>query len=87
VSRYFFIGLDFVVILFSLWVHDLFRVWMARHCGDLEAASRQRSFENPFARVDWIGSVLVPLFLLRWVGHSRSSWTTKSCTARAATGC
>jgi Zn-dependent protease len=64
VSRYFFIGLDFVVILFSLWVHDLFRVWMARHCGDLEAASRQRSFENPFARVDWIGSVLVPLFLL-----------------------
>ena len=37
---------------------------MAGHCGDVEAASRQRSVENPFARVDWIGSALLPMFLL-----------------------
>ena len=37
---------------------------MAGRCGDTEAASRQRSAENPFARVDWIGSVLLPVFLL-----------------------
>ena len=37
---------------------------MAGRCGDVEAASRQRSVDNPFARVDWIGSVLVPVFML-----------------------
>jgi Zn-dependent protease len=37
---------------------------MARRLGDPEAAARQRSAENPFARVDWIGSVLLPLLLL-----------------------
>jgi len=37
---------------------------MAARCGDTEAAARQRSAENPFARVDWIGSVLLPMFLL-----------------------
>lgn len=37
---------------------------MAGLCGDPEAASRQRSADNPFARVDWIGSVLLPMFML-----------------------
>lgn len=37
---------------------------MARRCGDLEAASRQRSPDNPFARVDWIGSLLLPAYLI-----------------------
>jgi Zn-dependent protease len=64
VSRYFFLGLNFAIVIFSLWIHDKFRVWMAGRCGDPEAASRQRTAENPFARVDWIGSVLLPLFLL-----------------------
>lgn len=72
--RYFFLGLDFVVVLFSLWLHDLFRVWMARFCGDREAASRQRSNKNPFARVDWIGSIFLPLFLLLR-GQPALGWT------------
>ena len=37
---------------------------MAGRCGDTEAAFRQRSADNPFARVDWIGSVLLPFFLI-----------------------
>lgn len=61
---YFYLGLDFFLVLFSLWLHDKARVWMAGRCGDPEAASRQRSADNPFARVDWIGSVLLPMFLL-----------------------
>ena len=63
-TRYFFLGLNLAIVIFSLWVHDKSRVWMARRLGDPEAAARQRSAENPFARVDWIGSVLLPLFLL-----------------------
>lgn len=63
-KRYFFLGLNFSLVMISLWIHDKARVWMARRCGDLEAASRQRQADNPFARVDWIGSVLLPLYLL-----------------------
>lgn len=63
-KRYLFLGLNFTIVLLSLWLHDKARVWMARRCGDLEAASRQRQADNPFARVDWIGSALLPLFLL-----------------------
>ncbi|HEX7502900.1 MAG TPA: site-2 protease family protein [Acidobacteriota bacterium] len=63
-NRYFFLGLNFGIVIFSLWIHDKARVWAARRCGDPEAASRQRLADNPFARVDWIGSVLLPLFLL-----------------------
>ena len=63
-KRYLFLGLNFGLVSFSLWVHDKARVWAARRCGDLEAASRQRQADNPFARVDWIGSALLPFFLL-----------------------
>jgi Zn-dependent protease len=64
VKGYFFIGLDLVVVIFSLWVQDRVRVSLAGRLGDPDAASRQRSAENPFARVDWIGSLLLPAFLL-----------------------
>lgn len=37
---------------------------MAARLGGGEAASRQRSTDNPFARVDWIGSILLPAFLI-----------------------
>ncbi len=63
-KRYFFMGLNLAVVFFSLWLHDRFRAWMAGRLGDPEAVSRQRSPENPFARVDWIGSVLLPFYLL-----------------------
>jgi Zn-dependent protease len=62
--RFFYLGLNLVIVFFSLWIHDKSRVWMASRLGDPEAASRQRSAENPFARVDWIGSVLLPFYLL-----------------------
>jgi len=72
--RFFFLGLNLAVVIFSLWVHDKSRVWLARRLGDSEAAARQRSAENPFARVDWIGSVLLPLFLL-FRGLTVLGWT------------
>lgn len=62
--RLFDLVLRLAIVFFSLWLHDRVRVWMAGRCGDREAASRQRSPENPFARVDWIGSVLLPAFLV-----------------------
>ena len=71
---YFFLGLEFSFVLFSLWIHDRFRVWMAGRLGDPQAAGRQRSSENPFARVDWIGSVLLPAFLL-WRHLPVLGWT------------
>ena len=63
-KRYFFLGLDLLAAIFSLWVHDRFRVWTAGRLGDPDAAARQRSAENPFARADWIGSVLLPFFTI-----------------------
>jgi len=63
-KRFFLLGLNFAIVAFSLWVHDKVRVWAARRLGDPEAAARQRSADNPFSRVDWIGSALLPLFLL-----------------------
>jgi Zn-dependent protease len=62
--RFFYLGLNLAFVTLSLWVHDKSRIWMASRLGDPETAARQRSAENPFARVDWIGSVLLPLFLL-----------------------
>ena len=62
--RIFDLGLNLVIVVVSLWLHDRARVWMARRYGDLEAASRQRSPDNPFARVDWIGSLLLPAYLI-----------------------
>lgn len=63
-TRYLFLGLDLALVGFSLWVHDRFRVCLAARLGDPEAAARQRSADHPCARVDWIGSLLLPLFLL-----------------------
>jgi len=62
--RFFYLGLNLAIVAASLWVHDRSRVWMARRLGDPDAPSRQRSPDNPFARVDWIGSVLLPFYLL-----------------------
>jgi len=73
-KSYFFLGLNLFLVFLSLWIHDKARVWMAQRCGDLEAASRQRSADNPFARVDWIGSVLLPAFLL-WRRLPVLGWT------------
>lgn len=61
---YFFLGLNFAIIVACLWLHDRARVWLAGRLGDRDAAARQRSPENPFARVDWVGSVALPAFLL-----------------------
>ncbi len=72
--RFFYLGIDLAAVLFSLWVHDRTRVRMAVRLGDGEAASRQRSAENPFARVDWVGSVLLPAFLI-FRGQSILGWT------------
>ena len=47
---------------------------MAARLGDNEAASRQRSAENPFACVDWIGSILLPAFLIVR-GQAILGWT------------
>ena len=68
------LGLRLAIVVFSLWLHDRVRVWMAGRCGDREAASRQRSPENPFARVDWIGCVLLPAFLI-FRGQPVLGWT------------
>ena len=63
-KRFLLLGLNFAIAVFSLWVHDKARVRTACRLGDPEAAARQRLADNPFSRVDWIGSALLPLFLL-----------------------
>ena len=72
--RFFFLGIDLAVVLFSFWVHDWARVRAAGRRGDGEAAARQRAEDNPFARVDWIGSVLLPAYLV-FRGLPLLGWT------------
>ena len=73
-SRLLDLGLKLAIVFFSLWLHHMARVWMAGRCGDREAASRRLWSENAFARIDWIGSVLLPAFLI-FRGQPVLGWT------------
>ncbi len=68
--------ISYVVLLFSLSVHESAHGWMAYRMGDDTAVSQGRVTLNPLAHIDPIGTVLIPLaqmiypsvgrFLLGW---------------------
>ncbi len=51
----------YVVLLFSLSVHESAHAWMAFRMGDTTAASLGRITLNPLAHIDPFGTVLMPL--------------------------
>jgi Zn-dependent protease len=58
------IFLAFIVLLFSLTVHEAAHAWTADALGDPTARILGRVSLNPLVHVDWIGTVLFPLLAM-----------------------
>ena len=56
--------LFYLPLLFSLCVHEFAHGWMAKKRGDLTAFHEGRLTLNPIAHVDYLGTVILPLFFL-----------------------
>jgi Zn-dependent protease len=64
----------FVVLLFSLSVHEAAHAWTALRMGDDTAARQGRITLNPLAHIDPIGTVLIPLLQVFWGGVPLIGW-------------
>jgi Zn-dependent protease len=60
---------EFVVLLFSLSVHEAAHAWTANRLGDPTARMLGRVTLNPIKHIDLIGTVIVPLFMLFMPGY------------------
>ena len=58
------IFLAFIVLLFSLTVHEMAHAWTADRLGDPTARLRGRVSLNPLVHADLIGTVLFPLIAM-----------------------
>lgn len=58
------IGIAFLVLLFSLTVHEAAHAWAAHRCGDSTARALGRMTLNPAAHIDPIGTVVFPLIAI-----------------------
>ena len=56
--------IDFIVLLFSLTVHEAAHAWTANRLGDSTARRLGRISLNPIVHVDLIGTVVLPLVAL-----------------------
>jgi Zn-dependent protease len=59
--------IQFVVLLFSLSIHEASHAWVADRCGDDTARHLGRVTLNPLAHIDLVGTVLFPL--LQFLAH------------------
>jgi Zn-dependent protease len=64
----------FVVLLFSLSVHEAAHAWTALRMGDDTAARQGRITLNPLSHIDPIGTVLIPLLQVFWGGVPLIGW-------------
>jgi Zn-dependent protease len=64
----------YVVLLFSLSVHESAHGWMALRMGDDTAARQGRVTLNPLSHIDPIGTVLIPLLQIFWGGVPLLGW-------------
>jgi Zn-dependent protease len=64
----------YVVLLFSLSVHESAHGWMALQIGDDTAARQGRITLNPLSHVDPVGTVLIPLLQFLWGGVPLLAW-------------
>jgi Zn-dependent protease len=53
----------FVVLIFSVTLHEVSHGWTADKCGDSTARLYKRLTLNPLAHLDLVGSVIIPIFL------------------------
>lgn len=64
----------FVILLFSLSVHESAHAWVALHMGDDTAARQGRVTLNPLAHIDPIGTVAIPLLQIFLSGLPLLGW-------------
>jgi len=64
----------YVVLLFSLSVHESAHGWMALRMGDDTAARQGRITLNPLSHIDPVGTVLIPLLQMFWGGVPLLGW-------------
>lgn len=64
----------YVVLLFSLSVHESAHGWMALQFGDDTATRQGRVTLNPLAHIDPVGTVLIPLLQIFWGGVPLLGW-------------
>jgi Zn-dependent protease len=62
---------EFVVLVFSLSIHEAAHAWTASRLGDPTARMLGRVTLNPVKHIDLIGTILVPLFMLFMPGYGR----------------
>jgi Zn-dependent protease len=60
---------EFVVLVFSLSVHEAAHAWMASRLGDPTARMLGRVTLNPIKHIDLVGTVIIPLFMLLMPGY------------------
>lgn len=68
------IVLWFVAFLFSLSLHECAHAWTSERFGDDTGRYQGRITLNPMAHIDWIGTVLIPLFGFLQAGFSFIGW-------------
>ncbi|HTV16832.1 MAG TPA: site-2 protease family protein [Acidobacteriaceae bacterium] len=61
---------EFVVLVFSLSVHEAAHAWTANRLGDPTARMLGRVTLNPVKHVDLIGTIVLPLFMIFMPGYS-----------------
>lgn len=54
----------FIIIIFSIIIHEYCHAWMADYLGDSTAKDSGRLTLNPISHIDLFGSILLPLLLL-----------------------
>lgn len=64
----------YVVLLFSLSVHESAHGWMAHRMGDDTAVSQGRVSLNPLVHIDPIGTFLIPMLQIFWGGIPLLGW-------------
>jgi Zn-dependent protease len=64
----------FVVLLFSLSVHELAHAWAALRMGDDTAARQGRVTLNPLSHIDPVGTLVVPALQFFWGGLPLLAW-------------
>jgi Zn-dependent protease len=62
---------EFVVLVFSLSLHEAAHAWMASRLGDPTARMLGRVTLNPIKHIDLIGTIIIPLFMLFMPGYGR----------------
>lgn len=67
-ARLIFAIFEFVVLVFSLSIHEAAHGWMANRLGDPTAKMLGRVTLNPIKHIDPIGTIAIPLVMLLWPG-------------------